>query len=223
MPANIYASKLRSTVRLLALFCCFAQSALSSRHVKIEQTATANPAASASTATLSSDPDSDSSQPKELRIVACVQLRNELPYLIEWVEFHRMMGFSHMVIYDDFSSDNVTMLDTLYKEHQRSYLTVVPPFGAGQDKFTHRAKTAEHCFINFHHQADWMINIDVDEFVVPSPKYPYLPDFFRHEVPDETHILQVGATRFGWSGQRHRFTYRLQQVCSRCAHFPGSF
>ena len=134
-----------------------------------------------------------------------------------------MMGFSHMVIYDDFSSDNVTMLDTLYKEHQRSYLTVVPPFGVGQDKFTHRAKTAEHCFINFHHLADWMINIDVDEFLAPSPKYAHLSDYFRHEVPETTHILQVGATRFGWSGQRNRFTYRLQEVCPCCPPFPISF
>lgn len=122
-----------------------------------------------------------------------------------------MMGFTHIVVYDDSSSDNVTMLEALYKEHGRGYLTVIPPFGAGQDKFTHRAKTAEHCFLNFHHMADWMINIDVDEFVW-SPSHANLQQYFRSEVPAANHILQVGATRFGWSGQRERFTYLLHQV-----------
>ncbi|KAK9820723.1 hypothetical protein WJX74_003809 [Apatococcus lobatus] len=199
---------------LLTAFSYSARSACGSRHVKIEQPITAAADLAANSATDSAlSADSNPPQADEHRIVACVQLRNELPYLIEWIEFHRVMGFTHMVIYDDFSSDNVTMLETLYKEHQRSYLTVVPPFAAGQDKFTHRAKTAEHCFLNFHHLADWMINMDVDEFVW-SPSYPSLQQYFRSEVPSANHILHVGATRFGWSGQRDRFTYSLQLVAN---------
>ncbi len=184
--------------------------ASASRHVKIEQAAKAEVV----TGRVGADPHMQAAVPSsadQLRILACVQLKNELPYLVEWVEFHHMMGFTHMVIYDDFSSDNVTMLEALYRQHGRTYLTVVPPFGASEDKFTHRAKTAEHCFLNYHYMADWMINIDLDEFVW-SPSYPTLQQYFMNEVPAANHILQVGATRFGWSGQRDRFTYSLHEV-----------
>ena len=51
----------------------------------------------------------------------------------------------------------------------------------------------------------------LQEFVW-SPKYANLEDFFRHEVPANNHVLYMGATRFGWSGMRHRFTYSLQEV-----------
>ena len=50
-----------------------------------------------------------------IRLVACAQLKNEVPYVVEWIEFHRLQGFSHLVIYDDFSSDNISLLETLYR------------------------------------------------------------------------------------------------------------
>ena len=50
-----------------------------------------------------------------IRLVACAQLKNEVPYVIEWIEFHRLVGFSHLVIYDDFSEDSVSLLETLYR------------------------------------------------------------------------------------------------------------
>ena len=50
-----------------------------------------------------------------IRLVACAQLKNEVPYVVEWIEFHRLVGFSHLVIYDDFSEDSVSLLETLYR------------------------------------------------------------------------------------------------------------
>ena len=67
------------------------------------------------------------------------------------------------------------------------------------------------CFGAVKAQADWIIHIDIDEFVW-SPKYPHLPDYFLHEVPEITHILYVGASRFGWEGQRRRYTWALEPV-----------
>ena len=49
------------------------------------------------------------------RLVACTLVKNELPYIVEWIEFHRIMGFSRIVIYDDRSDDNTSLLETLYR------------------------------------------------------------------------------------------------------------
>ena len=39
-------------------------------------------------------------------VAACARVRNEGPYLREWLEFHLLTGMSHFYIFDDASSDN---------------------------------------------------------------------------------------------------------------------
>ena len=45
----------------------------------------------------------------------CSLMKNEVPYLVEWVEFHRLMGFSYIAMYDDGSTDNAMLAETLYR------------------------------------------------------------------------------------------------------------
>ena len=66
-------------------------------------------------ADLASMQPEQSSADSPIRLVACAQLKNEVPYVVEWIEFHRLVGFSHLVIYDDYSTDNIGLLETLYR------------------------------------------------------------------------------------------------------------
>lgn len=134
----------------------------------------------------------------------------QVPYLIEWIEFHRILGFTHFVIYDDFSSDNVSLLETLYREHGRQYITVHAPSGHGLTNNERRSQNAGHCSEHYSNASDWMINIDVDEFITMSP-YKTVQEYLTAEVAEGTHMIYVGATRFGWAGQRDR----LSMHCSR--------
>ena len=59
--------------------------------------------------------DVQDADPRGPRLVACTLVKNELPYVVEWVEFHRLQGFSRIVIYDDSSDDNISLLETLYR------------------------------------------------------------------------------------------------------------
>ncbi|KAK9843893.1 hypothetical protein WJX84_001081 [Apatococcus fuscideae] len=175
------------------------------------------------------------------RLVLCALLKNEVPYMIEWVEFHRLIGFSHIAVYDDGSTDNAMLAEALYRcawqenpqqrgaempgawspahcsiwcsrEHGREYLSMRMSEWH-EDPRQRRAIACGACFAAFKPQADWIIHADVDEFVW-SPKYPHLPDYFLHEVPDHTHILYVGASRFGWEGQHKRYTWALEEVAN---------
>lgn len=131
--------------------------------------------------------------------------------MVEWLEFHRILGFTHFVIYDDFSSDNVSLLETLYKEHGRQYITVQPPTGLGLTNNERRSQNAGHCSKYYSNASDWMINIDIDEFITIA-SHRTIQEYLAAEVTEETHMIYVGATRFGWAGQRQRFEYALQQV-----------
>ena len=141
------------------------------------QTASANQPAPTATA------DSAISSP---RIVICSLLKNEVPYVVEWVEFHRFQGASKIVIYDDFSTDNVSLLNSLYHQHGRDYLVIEPGIW-NEDGRARRGLAGEACFEKYRAESDWLINLDVDEFV-SSPVYNSLPEFFLHEVPDSIRI-----------------------------------
>ncbi|KAK9855807.1 hypothetical protein WJX84_002375 [Apatococcus fuscideae] len=123
-----------------------------------------------------------------------------------------LVGITSFVIYDDSSADNVGLLETLYREHGRHYIRVEPPAGHGLDNNARRSLSAGHCSQHYGNSSDWMINLDVDEFVF-SPAYQTLQEYFA-TVADASHMLYVGATRFGWAGQRHRFTYALHKANS---------
>lgn len=98
------------------------------------------------------------------------------------------------------------------REHGHDYLRVEK--GKEDESASMRqAHAAAHCHEHYSQEADWMINLDIDEYVW-SPMHEHLPDFFALEVPASLHIMYVGATRFGWGGQRRRFTYTLEPVSS---------
>ncbi len=183
--------------------------------------ATASPSSTEATAqsatvqpeTLS--PQQSKPHPKP-RLLACSLMVNEVPYVLEWIEFHRLMGFHRIIIYDDYSSDNATMLNNLYQQHHRSYLTIEPGIW-DDDQRMRRIKSAADCFNKYINQSDWLIHLDIDEFIW-SPAYLDLPTYFLTEVPEETHIIYAGATRFGFNGQRFRHSYFLHQASS--SHAP---
>lgn len=144
------------------------------------------------------------------RLLACSLMKNEVPYALEWIEFHRLMGFDRIVIYDDFSTDNASMLSSLYEQHGRHYLTIEPGL-EDEDPRIRRIRSAADCFTKYKDQSDWLIHLDIDEFVW-SPAHPDLPTYFMQEVPDKAHIIYAGATRFGFNGQKSRHSFALHEA-----------
>ncbi len=153
--------------------------------------------------------------PQKVRLVACTLLKNELPYLVEWIEFHKAVGFSRLVIYDDGSDDNVALVERMYREHGRDYVSYEANTQQNDPRMR-RVNAAGECLQKYRDQADWIIHLDVDEFVW-SPKYSNLQHYFSNAVSEDTHILYAGATRFGWEHMRNRFSYKLTEV--RFLHF----
>jgi hypothetical protein len=111
-------------------------------------------------------------------VAACARVRNEGPYLKEWIEFHLLTGMSHFYIFDDASSDNTR--DVLEPYVQRG---IVRLWSVQEKCPKHREEIcvsrehdAEHGERGFRDEclrfnpdgADWVAAIDVDEFLYPS-------------------------------------------------------
>ena len=126
-----------------------------------------------------------------LSIVACI--KNEGPNLIEWLEFHKLVGATHFYLYDNESTDNTKNILQPYIE-------------AGE--VTYSYNTMDNCqfacYYNaitaYRDQSKWMAFIDLDEFLF-SPKGKLVKQLKKYEdVPGIT----VNEVFFGSNGHLTR-------------------
>ena len=94
------------------------------------------------------------------RLAICAIFKNEAAFLLEWIAYHRVVGFDHFYLYDNESTDGGA--DLIRRSNQAPYVTVTewPPRPGQLPAYRH--------FIDHHAQAcDWVAFIDLDEFLLP--------------------------------------------------------
>ncbi|MEC8666989.1 MAG: glycosyltransferase family 2 protein [Pseudomonadota bacterium] len=126
-------------------------------------------------------------------IVGC--MKNEAPYIVEWVAYHRAIGFDTFLIYTNDCTDGtdaiLSRLDEMGIVHHRNN-----DGWQGRSPQTHALDNAltEPVLTN----AEWIAHIDVDEFVNVRCGNGTLDDFFR-EAPDATNVAMTWRL-FGHGG-----------------------
>jgi len=96
----------------------------------------------------------------DLRIAACVIVKNEGDAILEWGLYHHLIGFDSLLIFDDASTDH-TLAEI---EKLRKYChVVVEPFEKelGNDQVRVYRRT---CHL-YRDDYDWIAFIDADEFI----------------------------------------------------------
>lgn len=98
-----------------------------------------------------------------MRVTVVASMRNEGPFIVEWVAWYRMLGFTDVVVVTNNCTDrSPELLDALQKAGWLHHLRHdVEP---GQ-KVTHQklAAATQHKAVR---RADWVLVCDVDEFLV---------------------------------------------------------
>jgi hypothetical protein len=106
----------------------------------------------------------------------CGIVKNEEPYLLEWIAYHKAVGMDAFVIYDNLSTDKsydlLCALDRAgvvktYRQHEN-------------DGGSPQLKAYNHCIRNHADGTDLLTFIDADEFLAPAAG-----------VDLKTHITQV--------------------------------
>ncbi|GAB5434823.1 MAG: hypothetical protein EpisKO_41930 [Epibacterium sp.] len=126
-------------------------------------------------------------------IVGC--MKDEAPYILEWVAYHRMIGVDHFLIYTNGCSDGTAeLLDRLQAlgilEHRNNDNWK----GNSPQQYALNQALKEPVI----KQADWVIHIDVDEYINVRCGNGTLVDFFDH-VPDATNVAMTWRL-FGHNG-----------------------
>ncbi len=126
-------------------------------------------------------------------IVGC--MKNEAPYIVEWVAYHRAMGVDNFLIYTNDCSDGTSeILDRLQEMGVLQHRNNDNWKGNSPQQYALNQALKEPVIKN----ADWIIHIDVDEFMNVRTGNGTLDDFFA-AVPDATNVAMTWRL-FGHNG-----------------------
>jgi hypothetical protein len=155
------------------------------------------------------------SQAKPTRYLSAVVIvKDEGPYLQEWLEFHRLVGVQHIYLYDNGSSDGT---EQVLSDFIRSgYVTRIPWLSFVRDGSPQKFAYA-HALSNFGTAWRWMALIDADEFLFPTEadNIPSVLTRFEH-LP----AIAVYWRVFGFSGHEKRPPGLLIENFTMRAPFP---
>ncbi len=101
-------------------------------------------------------------------------MRNEAPYVKEWIEYHRLVGVSRFYIYDNESTDNLKEILQPYIEQG----IVVYKYFPGKKADGIQAASYRDCISLYKNYTKWLAIIDADEFIVPVKKKT-IPAFLK--------------------------------------------
>lgn len=137
-------------------------------------------------------------------------VKNEAPYLLEWVAYHRMIGVDHFYIADNESTDGTSEL--LVAMQAQGWITRIPfpSNGVGPQMPAYRMLAGR-----YRKTADWMAFIDADEYIVLDDGKS-LPEFLAG-VPADVATIAVNWAIYGSSGARRRVPGLVTQRFTRRA------
>ena len=112
---------------------------------------------------------------KPRRILFSAQ-KNEGPFLLEWVAYHKALGFTDIIIVSNDCDDGGDhLLDILSDAGELTHIRQQVPAGAAPQKNAERLAREAGLF----HDDDWVIWLDLDEFLLPSPPSDNIDDLIE--------------------------------------------
>ena len=148
---------------------------------------------------------------KKYLLTLCTTVKNDVPYIVEWIEYMRLQGVERFIIYNDDSWENLTLLNTFYEQKDPAANVKVIP-RAGRTRY--QLVSFQHCVENYGLDTQWMLFSDTDEYLY-SPSYGTLREMLldmstlEKEVNSSIHHIYADCSRYGSAGQKRRFQYRL--------------
>lgn len=90
--------------------------------------------------------------------------KNEAPYIKEWIEFHKLVGFSKFYFYDNESEDNTVDILKPYIDSGLVEYTLIK--GKGRQLDAYNDAIAKH-----KNECRWMAFLDMDEYLMPTKPF----------------------------------------------------
>lgn len=146
-------------------------------------------------------------RPYYLSVAAII--KNEKPYLKEWLEYHMLQGVEHFYLCDNDSSDGT-------EEYLRPYIangtiTYIMQSGTNQ-----QLKCYENIIAQYKNETEWLAIIDLDEYLVPlqaENMTAFLKEF------DDVSEVSLNWMNYGDSGKVSRSSGLITEDFTSHARF----
>ena len=140
---------------------------------------------------------------KKYFLTMCTMTKDMDRYIPHWLDYHKMMGVEHVYIYDNSPKSFLPRTAATYIRDD--FLTVIPWAHVHSPNKTYlevQVASENDCMWRHKHTSQWMIKIDVDEFLQPlDPRRPTIPDYLKDK---DLNLEQLGSVRVqNWFFCRH--------------------
>ena len=152
------------------------------------------------------------------KIAVCALFKDEAPYLLEWLAFHRMIGVDLFVLYDNGSSDGGADL-VRGSSFGRNVSIIDWPDRPGQ------LSAYNHFRVQHGSRFGWAAFIDIDEFIMPATGTSIRDILMRRSYQPFAQVLLQWLV-FGPCGHDRRppglvienYTHRLPETAEASRH-----
>lgn len=129
--------------------------------------------------------------------------KNEQDYMEEWLDYHISQGFDQIYLY---SNDlNLNSYPYLTNSKYVSHIKLVDwtnKKNNGIDTVQRQAYT--HCVQTYSHQTQFLMMLDLDEFVVPIKSYSTVSDYLHSLKPQWDNIKAFKIQRYDFGSSGHK-------------------
>lgn len=142
------------------------------------------------------------------RFAVTTLMKDEGRFLVEWIEYYRVIGADHFYIYDNRSASRTAIRRLLAPYIDCGQVTLLDwdyPYRSGAPdnswRYCQRGQM-HHCLYKYGGHTEWMLFVDVDEFIYPvaDTRISILPLLEQMASDSSVAALQFKMMWFGDSG-----------------------
>jgi len=139
----------------------------------------------------------------------------EEDYIVEWVNYHLDLGFSNIYLYDNEDKpkyDNILSKELNEEKYQKVKVIHYP--GAAKKGSMQNIVTF-HFTINFSNKFDYIMHIDVDEFV-NLKKHNSIQEFKNTYIKPNISAIAMNWVFYGSNGHKNKSSEPVRERFTKC-------
>ena len=128
--------------------------------------------------------------------------KNEQDYMEEWLDHHITQGFEQIYLYCN--DPNIDSYSYLSKPKYTNYIKIIDWVNKknnGVDTIQRQAYT--HCVKNHSHETQFLLMLDLDEFLIPINSYKKVSDYINELKPKWKEIAAFKIQRYDFGSNGH--------------------
>jgi len=142
---------------------------------------------------------------KKYNMAIMTIFKNEQDYMEEWLEHHITQGFNHIFMYCN--DTNIKNYPFLFTDKYKKYITIIDwtnKLNNGSNTIQRQAYT--HCVQNFSQQTQFLLMLDLDEFVIynVSNQATTVSDFIESLKSNWENIKAFKIQRYDFGSSGHK-------------------